>query len=102
LLKLANGHAIKQGYKECKMTLNEQIEDTCAMAKEMFLVKSKQFREYGQVPVQSKDEAEQIIEQRKWLHANFKKIKINAPGTRTRMGFTQEAVAAMTEHFSKK
>ncbi len=84
------------------MTIEQQIQETVALAKEMALPAFKKFQEDGDVPVQTSAEAARIIEQRKWLYANFEPIEINAPGTRKRMGFSKEAIAAMTKAFESK
>lgn len=84
------------------MTIEQQIQETVALAKELALPAFKAFSETGNIPVQNKAQADRIIEQRKWLYANFEPIQVNAPGTRKRMGFSKEAIAAMSAHFSAK
>ena len=50
------------------MTIEQQIQETVALAKELALPAFKAFSETGNIPVQNKAQADRIIEQRAQRH----------------------------------
>lgn len=81
------------------MTLDKSIRETVAEAKEQALLAITEFMKTGEMPGQTKEEADLIIEQHKWLQVHCTRVQVSSQGMRKRMGWTAESLQAMKMAF---